>query len=55
MALTNVLAGLASINVIVDSITIPVQNADTRAMPRVRNSSFRYLCLPLAHQAQGGR
>ena len=47
MALTNVLSGLASINVIVGNITIPVQNADTRAMPRVRNSNFRYL-LPLS-------
>lgn len=47
MALTDVLTGLASIDVIVDSVTIPVQNADTRPMMRVRSSSFRYL-LPLS-------
>lgn len=47
MALTDVLVGLASIDVIVDSVTIPVQNADTRPMMRVRSSSFRYL-VPLS-------
>lgn len=47
MALSDVLNGLASIDVVVSGSTIAVQNPVSRAMQRVRNANFRYL-LPLS-------
>ena len=47
MALTDILTGLADVDVVLNATTIPVQNATDRPMTRVRNAQFRYL-LPLS-------